>query len=129
MFLRLRLSCLDQDNQHRRRLARIYSREIIHPEVRVPEWPEADENSHVWHLYVVRCERRLELQKFLAEGEIQTLIHYPTPPHQQRAFASWRHISLPVTERIHQTVLSLPISPVHTESEIVRVIERVNAFT
>lgn len=86
----------------------------------------ANDTSHVWHLFVVAHPRRDDLQRHLTANGIQTLIHYPVPPHKQRAYRQWNHLSLPITERIHSHVLSLPLSPVMTEKEVSLVIENVN---
>ena len=84
--------------------------------------------GHVFHLFTVRCERRDELQQHLSAMGVQTLIHYPIPPHKQEAYCEWNHLSLPITERIHSQILSLPISPVMTDEEVKEVIESVNSF-
>ena len=84
--------------------------------------------SHVWHLFVIRCKERNRLRKFLYENGIDTLIHYPVPPHKQRAYPEFSGLSLPVTEQIHDEVLSLPISPVISESEVSSVVDTLNSF-
>lgn len=124
--LSLKLKRLDADNDRRRKIARRYIRQISNPQVHLPQvhsWL-----GHVFHLFTVRCERRDELQAWLGTQDIRTLVHYPIPPHRQKAYAEWAGISLPVTERIHREVLSLPISPVMTDEEVQRVIEAVNGF-
>ena len=85
-------------------------------------------NEHVWHLFVVRCNKRDELQNHLLENEIQTIIHYPVPPHKQKAYSEFNNLSLPITEKIHDEVLSLPISPVMNLIEVKKVIKSVNSF-
>ncbi len=124
--LSLKLPRLDADNDRRRRIARRYLREMVHPDVRplnLHSWL-----GHIFHLFVVRSSRRDELQAHLASCGIQTLIHYPIPPHKQEAYKEWNHFSLPITESIHREVLSLPISPVMTDDEVTRVIGAVNSF-
>lgn len=124
--LRVKLARLDADNDRRRQIARRYIKRISNPLVRTPyvrSWL-----GHVFHVFTVRCECRDELQKYLAAQGIQTLIHYPTPPHKQEAYREWNHLSLPVTERIHREILSLPISPVMTDEEVQQVIDAVNSF-
>ncbi len=124
--LRVKLARLDADNDRRRQIARRYIKRINNPLVRTPHvrsWL-----GHVFHVFTVRCECRNELQKYLAAQGIQTLIHYPTPPHKQEAYREWNHLSLSVTERIHREVLSLPISPVMTDEEVQQVIDAVNSF-
>lgn len=115
-LLRVKLEGLDRDNERRRAIARLYREHIRHPRIELPEL--LSEEGHVWHLFVVRCSERDRLQQYLIEHKIQTLIHYPTPPHQQPAYKEWNHLSLPVTEKIHREVLSLPISPVLTDLEV-----------
>jgi dTDP-4-amino-4,6-dideoxygalactose transaminase len=85
--------------------------------------------SHVWHLFVIRTARRKELQQYLADNEIQTLIHYPVPPHKQKAYREFNHLSLPLTEKIHEEVLSLPLSQVMAEAEVTMVVEVLNKFS
>jgi dTDP-4-amino-4,6-dideoxygalactose transaminase len=84
--------------------------------------------SHVWHLFVIRHPHRDKLQKYLTENEIQTLIHYPIPPHKQLAYKEMNSMRLPVTEKIHNEVLSLPISQVMPVEEVEEVIQKINAF-
>ena len=83
----------------------------------------------MWHLFVVRCADRDALQQHLLDNNIQTLIHYPIPPHKQQAYKQLNNISLPITEKIHNEVLSLPISPVMTDEEVEKVAQAVNSFT
>lgn len=129
--LRVKLLRLDDDNVQRRKNAAFYLARIDSPHVRLPT-PPGNENGgreHVWHLFVIRCSRREALHKHLADAGVQTLIHYPVPPHQQQAFPLWNDRSFPVTERIHREVLSLPLSPVQEEAERMAVVEAVNGFT
>lgn len=125
--LSVKLPRLDADNDRRRRIARRYLREINHPDVKLPEvhsWL-----GHAFHLFVIRTSRRDELQAHLSAQGVQTLIHYPIPPHKQEAYRECAHLSLPVTERLHREVLSLPISPVMTDEEVAHVIASVNSFS
>ncbi|MNY56200.1 dTDP-3-amino-3,6-dideoxy-alpha-D-galactopyranose transaminase [compost metagenome] len=85
-------------------------------------------NNHVFHLFVIRTESRNNLQEYLAQNNIQTVIHYPIPPHQQKAFPEWNNLSFPITEKIHNEVLSLPMSPVLTEVEVDFIIEILNQY-
>ena len=85
-------------------------------------------NSHVWHLFVVRCQQRDALQKHLAGHGVQTLIHYPIPPHQQQAYLKWNVLSFPLTEWMHQQVLSLPMGPTLTLEEASQVVGACNSF-
>ena len=86
------------------------------------------ETSGVWHVFVVRCDDREALQKHLEANDIQTNIHYPTAPHKQECYSEYASLSLPVTEKIHKEVMSLPISPVMTDEEVKKVVEVVNEF-
>ncbi len=125
--LNVKLKYLDNENDLRRRVAKDYCAGIKNEKIILPELP-ADVNEHVWHLFVLRCEQRDQLQAFLEKNGVQTLIHYPIPPHLQGAYQSFRQLSLPVTEKIHNEVLSLPISSVITAVEINKVVETINKF-
>ncbi|QSW89998.1 DegT/DnrJ/EryC1/StrS family aminotransferase [Flavobacterium endoglycinae] len=125
-FLNLKLPNLDADNEKRRAIARRYLSEIKNEKIILPFWNFS--NNHVFHLFVVRTENREDLQHYLSENNIQTVIHYPVPPHKQNAFQEWNHLSFPITEKIHNEVLSLPISPVLTETEIDFIIEILNQY-
>lgn len=113
--LRAKLPHLDADNLHRRSIARIYLSEIRNPLIELPA--VADFDSHVFHIFPIFSTRRDELQRYLAYNGVQTLIHYPIPPHRQECYPEWHDRSYPVSERIHATELSLPISPVVTPAE------------
>jgi len=125
-ILRVKLNHLDEDNEKRRNVARYYIENIKHPDIKLPvvnDW-----NAHVFHVFTILTPRRDALQKYLAENGVQTLIHYPIPPHKQQCYAKWNSLSLPVTELIHSQELSLPISPVMTEDEVERVVKIVNEW-
>ena len=125
-MLSVKLHHLEEDNRRRQQIAHYYYEHISHPCVSLPmRLPDA---SNVYHLFPVICEQRDQLQQHLNEAGIQTLIHYPIPPHQQECYKEWSHLSLPVTERIHQTELSLPISPVLSNEEARIVVEAINTF-
>lgn len=125
--LRVKLPRLDQDNAHRREIAQAYIRGIKNPMIVLPAWPE-DEQSCVWHVFPIRCPEREALQAYLREAGVQTLIHYPIPPHKQQALRSLKHGPLPITQRIHNEELSLPISPIMTMEEAEYVIRLINKF-
>lgn len=125
--LAVKLQYIDEENSRRRAIAERYSREINHPNITLPVMPK-DAGEHVWHLYVIRTADRESLQNYLTENGVQTLIHYPIPPHKQQAYAQYNHLSFPITEKIHDEVLSLPISPVMTDEEVERVVEVMNGF-
>lgn len=125
--LSVKLPRLDADNERRRWIARRYVAEIDNPLVVLPTLPD-DEREHVFYVFAVRCIYRDQLQKWLKNHGIETLVHYPIPPHQQHALSEYASLRLPVTELIHREILSLPISPLMTESEVNRVIDAVNQF-
>lgn len=125
-LLRVKLRRLDADNRRRREIAARYLRDLAHPAVTLPT--TGGHNEPVWHVFVVRTRARDALQRHLAVRGIDTLIHYPIPPHHQPAYAAWRSRSFPVTERIHAEVLSLPLSPVMTDAEVTAVIDACNAW-
>lgn len=125
-ILDVKLNHLDSDNEKRRKISKYYRENIKNSKIILPE--TYDEKSHVWHIFAVRTQNRDEFQKYLTEKGIQTIIHYPTPPHKQGAYKEWNNLSFPITEEIHNTILSLPISPVMTDSEIEKVVEVVNEF-
>lgn len=124
--LDVKLAHLDEDVALRRQVAKYYIDNISNPLVATPH--VEDWNAHAFHIFPVLCARRDELQRHLAEYGIQTIIHYPIPPHRQECYKEWNGLSLPVTERIHDEELSLPMSPVMTDSEVRRVVEAVNEF-
>jgi len=125
--LDVKLKYLNDENSRRREIARYYINSIKHPDIILPEWP-ADEKSHVWHLFVIRTTERARLQQYLAWADIQTLIHYPTPPAKQEAYKEYNHLTFAITEQIHDEVLSLPISPVLTDEEVKRIVDALNNY-
>lgn len=125
-ILNIKLEALDEDNQKRRHIAKIYQENIKNEAIILPQ--TYDEKAHVWHLFVIRTQSREKLQEYLRSKGIQTLIHYPIPPHKQNAYKEWNNLSYPITEKIHKEVLSLPISPVLTDDETCKIVEAVNSF-
>ena len=124
-MLSVKLKHLDAEIALRRKVAAAYIQGISNPAITLPT--QHDE-THVWHVFVIRCSQREALQKHLAEQGIQTLIHYPIPPHQQQAYKEWNMDSYPVSEMIHNQVLSLPIGPTLTNNDIAAVIAACNSF-
>lgn len=122
----VKLPHLDSDNARRREISKYYRENIKNEKIILPK--TYDENAHVWHIFAIRTENRDELQKHLETNGIQTNIHYPTPPHKQGAYKEWENQSYPISEEIHRTILSLPISPVMTAVEVKKVVEVVNEF-
>jgi dTDP-4-amino-4,6-dideoxygalactose transaminase len=126
-FLRVKLPRLAAEDERRRAVAARYLREIRHAEVALPE--PGPMTGHVWHLFVARCARRDPLMAHLAQAGVQTLIHYPIAPHRQVCYRDLLgNLSLPFTERLHDEVLSLPLSPMMSDDQIGTVIEAVNDF-
>ncbi len=125
-MLNVKLSHLDVEIFHRRKVANAYLEGINNKAIRLPI--KEQDSAHVWHVFVIRCERRDELQKYLAENGVQTLIHYPVPPHQQSAYKEWNERSYPISENIHAEVLSLPIGPTISIEDIKKIINAVNEF-
>ena len=124
--LDVKLPHLDADNQRRREIAKYYRENIKNPLIVLPQ--TYDEKAHVWHVFAVRTAERDRFQKYLSDNGVQTIIHYPTPPHKQPAYAEWNHLSFPVTEQIHREIISLPMSPVMTDDEVKKVVEVVNVY-
>jgi dTDP-4-amino-4,6-dideoxygalactose transaminase len=125
--LNVKLKYLTNENDTRWVIAEFYCSNIKNEKIIVPQLP-LNKKEHVWHLFVIRCENRDALQAYLEKNNIQTLIHYPIPPHLQKAYKKFNDISLPVTEKIHNEVLSLPISGVLTTEEMRTVVEVINKF-
>ena len=124
--LDVKLKHLDADNARRREIASYYRKNIKNPRIILPD--VSDELSHVWHLFVIRCEARDRLAKYLEDTGIQTNIHYPTPPHLQGAYQEWNTLPFPLTEKLHKEVLSLPISPTLTNEEANKIVEVLNEW-
>lgn len=125
-ILDVKLKHLDEDVEIRKKVARYYIENVKNPALTLPIVPDWD--RHVFHLFTVRCAERDRLQKFLEERGIQTNINYPIPPHRQECYKCLSHYSLPVTEKIHDEILSIPISPVLNEKEINIVVKALNEF-
>lgn len=126
-FLSVKLKYLDAENLIRREIADYYLEHIQNDKIMLPGSTLSRE-EHVYHLFVVRTENRDELQTYLANNGIQTLIHYPIPPHKQECYKRWNEMSFPVTEKIHDEVLSLPISPVMSTDEIEHIVNALNEY-
>jgi len=124
-FLSIKLKYIDEENNRRRDIANYYCNNIKQPYIILPKNSSL---SHVWHLFVIRHLQRDQLQKYLIENGIQTLIHYPIPPHKQLAYKEWNNLRFKVTEQISDEVLSLPISPVLENSEVEYVVDTLNKF-
>ncbi|PIP53900.1 MAG: aminotransferase [Bacteroidetes bacterium CG23_combo_of_CG06-09_8_20_14_all_32_9] len=136
-FLSVKLKHIDAENNLRNKVANYYCENIKNTKIVLPEnsiKERITNNSepitlaHVWHLFVIRTIERDNLQNYLTENGIQTLIHYPIPPHKQIAYKEWNNLSFPITETIHKQVLSLPISPVLTIQEVEYVVDVMNKY-
>ena len=125
-FLNLKLPHLDEDNAKRRFVARQYLKGIQNTKIKLPYY--SDTKDHVFHLFVVLVEDRNDFMTYLKDNAIETLIHYPIPPHQQEALKSYRHLNLPITETIHQQLVSIPMSPVLEVDEVFKIINIINAY-
>lgn len=129
-ILSVKLEGLDQDNAARRKIAEYYLENIKNDRVQLPGLPVSmrSEESHVWHVFPVRVSDRKNFRNHLSEHGIQTLIHYPVPPNHQQGYPELHRYALPVTEKIHREIVSLPISPVMTVDEISNVVMVINTF-
>jgi len=129
-MLDIKLKYLEQETQHRRHIADLYLNGIKNPLIQLP-LKEVNAESylqHVWHLFVIRSNQREALQQYLLNHGVQTLIHYPIPPHKQQAYKEWNNLSYPISEQIHDEVLSLPIGPTLSIVDAERIIALCNQF-
>ncbi len=127
LFLSVKLKQLETENAKRQTIAKNYLNQIKNPKLILPFY-EKNSKSHVFHLFVVRTKDRDALQQYLMEHKIQTMIHYPIPPHKQKALATYKNLKLPITEKIHQEVLSIPLNTALTKAEITKICVTLNAY-
>jgi len=125
-MLRVKLRYLDKEIVARQTVAQAYLKGINNPLIELPV--VEDVNAHVWHLFVVKTTKREQLAKYLTANGVQSLIHYPIPPHKQCAYQEWENASFPISEQIHEQVLSIPISPVINKTEIEVIIDVINTY-
>lgn len=125
-ILSVKLKSLDNDNDRRRDIAERYNNEINNPAITLPQTRKREE--HVYHIYPIFCRERDKLQKYLYENGVETLIHYPIPPHKQEALKEFNKLEFPITERIHCEELSLPCNPAMSDEEVAKVIATINSF-
>ena len=125
-FLNIKLKQLDSENEFRRSMAKRYLSEIKNDKIVMPNWDLSQ--NHVFHLFVIRTSNRMDLQNYLKESGIETMIHYPIPPHKQKALANWNQLSFPITEKIHDEVLSIPLNSGLKASEIQHIITTLNNY-
>ena len=123
-FLNVKLPHLDTENQIRRKIAKRYLSEIKNDKLVLPFWDKSE--NHVFHLFIIRTSNRKQLQTYLLENKIETMIHYPIPPHKQKALSNWNHLSFTITEKIHEEVLSIPMNATLTDEEIEHIITILN---
>ena len=129
--LRVKLKRLDQDNKRRAEIARYYIENIRNPQIVLPCFTSpvsGHPSESVWHVFVVRTRNRDKFQRYLTEHNIETLIHYPIPPHKQNAYRDWHHLSYPITEKIHREVISLPLSSVMKTDEAKKIVDIINTY-
>lgn len=124
----LKLKRLDADNEARRRVAQAYCEGIRNPLITLPTMP-AEPSQNVWHVYPIRTPERNHLREYLSREGIETMVHYPLPPHKQQAYAEWNERTYRISERIHREILSLPMSPVLSDDEVRRVVDVLNAYS
>ena len=129
-ILNVKLEHLDDETKIRRQIANLYIEGINNPLITLPyvKHETFNHSQHVWHVFVIRTQYREALQKYLAEHDVQTLIHYPIPPHQQQAYKEWNNLSYPISEQIHAEILSLPIGPTLMIEDAKKVIQLCNEF-
>ena len=125
-FLNIKLQDLEHDTNKRRNIAKLYLQKIKNNKIILPNVPEWA--NPAWHLFVVRTKNRNLLKEYLDDLGIKTLIHYPIPPHKQKAFSDWNHLSYPITESIHNEVISIPISPNLTHKKCIKIVDALNRY-
>ncbi len=126
IFLSIKLKNLDRDNKRRIQIAKRYLSEINNSKLILPKNHQYDD--HVWHLFTLRTENRDNLISYLRKKEIGTMIHYPVPPHKQMAYYEFSSISLPISEKIHKTTLSIPMDPSLDDDSVSKIIETLNKY-
>ena len=129
-MLRIKLRHLDKETKHRREIAAYYLENIKNPNIILPiqnsKFKIQNYKNHVWHVFVIRTPNRDALQKYLLNNGVQTLIHYPIPPHKQKAYKEWNDESYPISVQIHAEVLSLPISGIQKQEDTIRIVKLIN---
>jgi len=125
-MLRVKLRYLDQEIEKRREIAKYYIENIKNKNIILPIFSERE--NHVWHLFVIRTQNRNRLQKYLTDNNIQTLVHYPIPPHKQNAYQEWNNEPYPISEQIHNEILSLPIGGIQTMEMTILIVKVLNEY-
>lgn len=124
--LSVKLKYLDQNNNKRRKIAKFYLNKIKNLKIILPKI--TDFNGHNFYVFVIRTKQRNKLQNYLKEKGIESLIHYPVPPHKQKAYQEWSKLKFPITEKIHKKILSIPLNENLTEEEVTKIIKVLNEF-
>ncbi|AZQ64551.1 DegT/DnrJ/EryC1/StrS family aminotransferase [Flammeovirga pectinis] len=125
-FLNVKLKYIHDDIKARREIANFYLKNIENHKIATPQLLQGE--GHVWHLFVISVKNREALKEYLLEKGIQTLIHYPIPPQKQQCYTEYHHLTLPKTEEIHKTVVSLPLYKGLTKKEQLYIVETLNDF-
>lgn len=123
--LNVKLPYLDKENQRRKQIAKAYLEGINNPQIRLIKNNDRD---NVYHIFPILCPSRNRLQQYLKDNGIETMIHYPIPPHQQEAYKEWSEQHYPITEFIHHQELSLPCNPTMTDEEVYQIIDSINMY-
>ena len=123
-MLLAKLPYLDAANQRRKEIASLYINKVENPQIRIPQ----SDRDCVWHIFPIFCEHRDQLQQYLAKNGVETQIHYPIPPHKQRCYKEWSHLSLPITEQIHAQELSIPCHQAMTPAEVTVIVNLLNSL-
>ena len=123
--LNVKLPYLDKENQRRKQIAKAYLEGINNPHITLIKDNDRD---NVYHIFPILCPSRDRLQQYLKDNGIETMIHYPIPPHQQEAYKEWNEQHYPITEFIHQQELSLPCNPTMTDEEVYQIIDSINMY-
>ena len=123
--LNVKLTYLDKENQRRKQIAKAYLEGINNPQITLIKDNDRD---NVYHIFPILCPSRNRLQQYLKDNGIETMIHYPIPPHQQEAYKEWNEQHYPITEFIHQQELSLPCNPTMTDEEVYQIIDSINMY-
>jgi Predicted pyridoxal phosphate-dependent enzyme apparently involved in regulation of cell wall biogenesis len=125
--LNVKLQHIDADNELRKRIAKFYISNINNSDIILPSIKDWD--AHVFHIFTIRAKDRDSLQRYLTENGVQTVIHYPIPPHKQRCYSQWNHLHFPITELIHAQELSLPMSPILSIEDARKIVNLINNWT
>ena len=123
-MLLAKLPYLDAANQRRKEIASLYINKVENPQIRIPQ----SDRDCVWHIFPIFSEHRDQLQQYLAKNGVETQIHYPIPPHKQRCYKEWSHLSLPITEQIHAQELSIPCHQAMTPADATVIVNLLNGL-